>query len=202
MKTRELQDQLRMSYEGQVEYLLNKYGSAKYDYFCNESCKSRNTKVSRAKEGLVCHHIDEDKAIMLSSPSYAAKNRFDYQRADRLVYCNLLEHLLLHIKIVIEPRHPEANLFERPGVGGIVNICRILNDYYGGRECKREYQKTLYEPISDNMKDYIAILIYLTVFVKTNRPDCLSVLNEKNLTTDSHGEVVEELSRWLYSPSS
>ena len=202
MKTMELKDQLRMSYEEQVQYLLDKYGSAKYDYFCNESCKSRNSKISRTKEGLVCHHIDEDKAIMLSSPSYAAKNKFDYQKADRLVYCNLLEHLLLHIKIVIEPRHSEANLFEMPGVGGIVNICRNLNDYYGGRECKREYQKKLYEPISDNMKDYIAILIYLTVFVKANRPDCLSVLNEKNLTTDSYGEVVEELSKWFYSPSS
>lgn len=202
MKTMELQDQLRMSYEEQVQYLLDKYGSAEYDYFCNESCKSRNSKVSRTKEGLVCHHIDEDKAIMLSSPSYAAKNRFDYQRADRLVYCNLLEHLLLHIKIVIEPRHPEANLFEMPGVGGIVNICRNLNDYYGGRECKREYQKKLYEPISDNMKDYIAILIYLTAFVKANRPGCLSVLNEENLITDSYGEVVEELSKWVYSPSS
>ena len=202
MRTRELQDQLRMSYEEQVQYLLDKYGSAEYDYFCNESCKSRNSKVSRTKEGLVCHHIDEDKAIMLSSPSYAAKNRFDYQKADRLVYCNLLEHLLLHIKIVIEPRHSEANLFEMPGVGGIVNICRTLNDYYGGRECKREYQKKLYEPISDNMKDYIAILIYLTAFVKANRPGCLSVLNEENLTTDSYGGVVEELSKWVYSPSS
>ena len=202
MKTMELQDQLRMSYEDQVQYLLDKYGSAKYDYFCNESCKSRNSKVSRTKEGLVCHHIDEDKAIMLSSPSYATKNRFDYQKADRLVYCNLLEHLLLHIKIVIEPRHSEANLFEMPGVGGIVNICRTLNDYYGGREYKREYQKKLYEPISDNMKDYIAILIYLTAFVKAKRPGCLSVLNEENLTTDSYGEVVEELSKWVYSPSS
>ena len=202
MDTGEIKAELLMSYSEQVDYLLKKYGSAKYDYFYNESCKSRDSKVSRTKEGLVCHHIDEDKAIMLSSPSYAAKNKFDYQKADRLVYCNLLEHLLLHIKIIIEPRHPEANLFERPGVGGIVNICRTINDYYGGRECKREYQKKLYESISNNMKDDIAILIYLTVFVKTNRPDCLSVLNEKNLTTDSYGEVVEELSKWVCSPSS
>lgn len=29
----------------------------------------------------------------------AAANSYDYQKKERLVYCNLLEHLLLHIKI-------------------------------------------------------------------------------------------------------
>ena len=74
MESIEIKEELAMTYNELVEYLLNKYGSAKYDYFCNESCKSKNTKVSRTSEGLFCHHIDEDKAIMLSNDKIAVNN--------------------------------------------------------------------------------------------------------------------------------
>ena len=112
MKSIEIQKELEMKYSELVEYLLKKYGPAKYDYFCTESCKSKNHKVSRTNEGLYCHHIDEDKAIMLSNDSYAIKNPYEYQKAERLVYCNVLEHLILHIKIVEEPRNKDANELE------------------------------------------------------------------------------------------
>ena len=66
-----------MTYSELVEYLLKKYGPAKYDYFCTESCKSKNSKVSRTSEGLYCHHIDEDKAIMLSNDKLVEFHEFD-----------------------------------------------------------------------------------------------------------------------------
>ena len=36
-----------MSYQELVGYLMKKYSAAKYDYFVNESCKSKNRKAMR-----------------------------------------------------------------------------------------------------------------------------------------------------------
>ena len=88
-----------MNYKELVTYLLNKYGPSKYDYFHNNTYKTKNKKVTRTQDGLFCHHIDEDKAEDLSNPKLAMQYPYEYQKADRLVYCNYLEHLLLHIQI-------------------------------------------------------------------------------------------------------
>jgi hypothetical protein len=53
--------QMKLSYAELVEYLLKKYGAAKEDYFINDSFSTKNKRVSRTKEGLYCHHIDEDE---------------------------------------------------------------------------------------------------------------------------------------------
>ncbi len=134
---------LDLTYDELVIHLQNKYGIPKYSYFINDTYKSRNPKNTRTKEGLVIHHIDEDKAIMLSTVEYARLNPFEYQKADRLVYCNLIEHLLLHIKIVEYP-NPNQNKNELCGVGGIINfLVPELNDIFSGIEYKREYQRNL-----------------------------------------------------------
>ena len=52
---------MEMNYDEFVSYLLKKYGPAKYDYFTNATCKTKSKRISRTKEGLFCHHIDEDK---------------------------------------------------------------------------------------------------------------------------------------------
>lgn len=88
-----------MNYDEFVSYLLKKYGPAKYDYFTNATCKTKSKRISRTKEGLFCHHIDEDKGYMLSRTGCALEQPFEYQKAERLVYCNYIEHLLLHILI-------------------------------------------------------------------------------------------------------
>ena len=73
-------------------------------------------------------------AIMLSNDQYAKNNPFSYQKAERLVYCNILEHLLLHIKIAEEPRNANANENELLEIGGASNlICREINDFYDGK---------------------------------------------------------------------
>lgn len=91
---------LKTNYQDIVSALLKKYGSAKHNYFKDTACKIKNPLVTRTNEGLFCHHIDEDKAIMLCNDKFAVNNPFEYQKADRLVYCNLLEHLLLHVKLL------------------------------------------------------------------------------------------------------
>lgn len=78
-------------------HLLEKYGAVGGDYFTPTF--SPNMTIKRADEGLYIHHIDEDKVANLSDYDVAKANSFDYQRADRLVYADLFEHILLHILI-------------------------------------------------------------------------------------------------------
>lgn len=50
MESLEIKKELEMSYMKLVNYLLKKYGPAKYDYFCNESCKSKIQKCQEQKK--------------------------------------------------------------------------------------------------------------------------------------------------------
>lgn len=160
---------LTKSYEDLVKFLLSKYGPAKHNYFKDTACIQKNPLVSRSDEGLFCHHIDEDKAIMLSNDHYAAMNPFEYQKADRLVYCNILEHLLLHIKIAEEPRNIEANKNELPGIGGAMNfIIKQINDYYGGYDYTQEHMIKAMSLIKNDFDDYIKILNYLWNVIQNN----------------------------------
>ncbi len=158
MDSSEIQKELEMTYFELVEYLLKKYGTAKYDYFCNESCKSKNKKVTRSSEGLYCHHIDEYSAILLSNEAIAKLYPFEYQKADRLVYCNVLEHLILHVKIV-EEKYDDKKLLQE-GVGGVHFISMQINDYFDGYPIKQEYLKKVYSLIENNLKDYAKVLRY------------------------------------------
>lgn len=157
--TNEFEELVKKSYLEIVEILVKKYGPARYDYFCSESCNSVNKKASRMAEGLYCHHIDEDKAIKLSSIGNAKTNPFEYQRADRLVYCNVLEHLLLHLKIILEPKPKDANKNETHGIGGVIDfLCPIINDYLNGYRYRNEKNKIPFEIIDNFFEKYILIL--------------------------------------------
>ena len=50
-------------------------------------------------EGLEVHHVGEDNYPNLSDIKYALTAPWEEQLPDRLVYCNLLEHTLLHTLI-------------------------------------------------------------------------------------------------------
>ena len=162
MESKEISMQMQMTYAELISYLKQKYGVAPFDYFRNPSFKSKNPKVSRGSEGLACHHIDEDKAIMISSPKQAPKYPFEWQKADRLVYCNYMEHLILHIKIAEEPRHPDAMPHQLPGIGGAVNfIIPEMNDYFNGYKFSKKWMLAAFELIKDNYEDYLNVLKYL-----------------------------------------
>ena len=183
---------LNSSYLENVKYLLKKYGTVKHNYFKDTNCTEKNTLISRTNEGLYCHHIDEDKAIMLSNDKYAAANPFEYQKADRLVYCNLLEHLLLHVKIAENPNE-DANEGELPGIGGAINfICKDLNDIYAGKEPADEWRKKVAEKVKDSFEDYIAILRYLWNVVESN-PLYKAIITKEMLCVGWDGKVVKEV---------
>ena len=183
---------LKTNYQDIVSALLKKYGSAKHNYFKDTACKIKNPLVTRTNEGLFCHHIDEDKAIMLCNDKFAVNNPFEYQKADRLVYCNLLEHLLLHVKIAENPS-PDANENELPGIGGAINfICKDLNDIYSGKKFSDEWGKNVADKVKDNFDDYIIILRYLWNIVEKN-PVYKAIITKEMLCVGWDGKVVKEV---------
>lgn len=183
--------EFNMSYKELVEHLLKKYGAARHDYFKDTGCSVKNDFVSRTNEGLICHHIDEDKAIMLSTDKFAAKNPFSYQKAERLVYCNIIEHLLLHIKIAEEPKSKKANKDELQGIGGAVHlICRQINDYYNGHEFKQEYLINIMNVIKNDFDDYIKILKHLYSVIDSD-PLYSMIFKKEDLTKNWDGEIVQ-----------
>ena len=193
MESTEIKNQLKMTYDELVDYLLKKYGPAQYDYFCNESCKFKNSKVSRTNEGLYCHHIDENKAILLSNDKFAVNNPFEYQKANRLVYCNVLEHLILHIKIVEEPKNENANQMEIQGIGGAVCfICPQINDYFNGYEFKQQYLINIFSLIENNFNDYIDILEYFLDVVEKN-PIYKSIVTKERLSVGWDQQIVKRV---------
>ena len=101
------------NYEAYINYLHRKYGVPKDSYFVfsktgewvyiststSKKFLMKNQNIRRLKEGLIIHHVAEDVYYDLSNKYKADLYPKVYQEADFLVYCDLLEHLLLHIMI-------------------------------------------------------------------------------------------------------
>lgn len=136
--TKKLEDYislLNISYHQAVEILLLKHGPAiseyyrqkSYNRFLNGEIKSiTRGKYQRTKEGLYCHHIDEYKFENLSNKDFIQeyKYQYDYQKKERLVYCDLIEHLILHTLIAKETNG------ERGFTGYITFIRPTVNEWY------------------------------------------------------------------------
>lgn len=151
MDSKEIEKQLNMTYDELVKYLQKKYGMAKKPYFATPEFKSVSTGIRRTgTEGLYCHHIKEYKeGCLLSTPSVAKHQPYEYQLPENLVYANVLEHLILHLKI-------EEETGSSPG---FINICRQINDFWGGYSFKELYYNKVYSLVDNNFEDYIRILL-------------------------------------------
>ncbi len=168
MNTEEIFKESEMTYEELINYLIQKYGPAQYDYFKDDIDFHRETKVTRSEEGLYCHHIDEDKANNLSDSNYAMRAPFDWQKKDRLVYCNLIEHLLLHIKIVVRRQHGLINCADDVYnefdhiQEGIKLICLNIKKVYHSID----KSKKAFSVIADNYKDFVNLLVALFEYMQ------------------------------------
>ena len=106
-----------ISYSDYVNQLKEKYGLVPKNYFyINRNGNLTKTPgITRGKEGLYIHHILEKVFIDLSNAETYLKLLDLYkddkemynslllaQTSNLLCYCNLLEHLLLHIKATLE----------------------------------------------------------------------------------------------------
>ncbi|EUG90550.1 hypothetical protein O782_01721 [Staphylococcus aureus M0190] len=126
-KYNEYSQLLDATYSQAVAYLLNKYGAVTDDYykeksytrFLNGEIKSISKgKYTRASEGLYCHHISEDKFQNLSDLRFISEFKYSYnvQKKENLVYCDLIEHLILHAIIT-----KESN-----GQFGVAGLCQMI----------------------------------------------------------------------------
>lgn len=186
----ELEGEIGDTYRSLTNYLVKKYGPVKYDYFLDESCKTVNKKNSRTNEGLQIHHKDENKAIMLSDPEFAIGNPYKYQKADRLVYCNILEHLILHLKITEDDAFKIKRSNTICGLGGAINfLIPEINSYYAG---KLPANPTKYSVLDENFDSYIMILMdfYYLGF------ECYWLgkkLSKEKLSRDLDGKIVDKV---------
>ena len=90
------------------------------------------------------------------------------QTKENLVYCDLLEHLLLH-QLICEYPAENKNDNEQVGIGGIVNyIVPELNDVYSGWEAKLAWQQNCHRAIINNKDVYLLILKRYTDFHDNN----------------------------------
>lgn len=171
LTSRDLKRQMAMDYDTQIEHLLRKYGPAKYHYFISEDNLTKNKSISRTAEGLECHHIDENIIPTLSDPDIASMYSFDYQKNDRLVYCNLLEHLLLHIKIGQDRYYvnhkymyadsPISELITH----GVSMLTMQINRLYENNIGDSHWEQNCFDVIKDRYNDYVEMLKQFQYFI-------------------------------------
>lgn len=156
MNLKEFNDIKSLSYLDYCQYLQSKYGIGLTNYFTKNWNKIK--KVSRTKEGLVTHHLDEDKMIMLSTADYAKGCPFEWQEKEHLVYCDYLEHLFLHALICKYPS-PDKLPLVNVGIGGIINfIAPELNDLYSGFITNQAWRINCHKKVINDFDTYLEIL--------------------------------------------
>lgn len=144
------------SYLEYCDYLQNKYGIGLDDYMT----KSYNPKAKckRTKEGLLAHHKKEDTMILLSTKKVAMMCPFEWQLRENIVYCDYLEHLLLHILICKYPSDEKVDIV-KVGFGGVVNfIVPELNDLYSGWETGQAWRKNCHNKVKNDKDVYMQLL--------------------------------------------
>lgn len=146
----------KYTYLEYCDYLQNKYGIGQADFMTKTW--NKNNKCTRTKDGLIAHHKYEDHAIQLSHPEYAKNNPFEWQLAKNIVYCDYLEHLLLHILICEYPA-PDHNPFEAVGIGGVINhIVPELNDLYSGWITGQSWRLICHQKVINDKDVYLELL--------------------------------------------
>lgn len=170
---------LSKTYDEAVAFLLHKYGPAKDDYyreksyyrFMNGEIKNiTKGKYSRTSEGLYCHHIDEIKELKISDHLVIKRENipFEYQKKDRLVYCDLIEHTILHVLIAKET----SGKFGSPGYEAYlkpdIENWYLLENMPGIKWENNCYQKSYLEPqetfnILANMQKKLGEVYYDTL---------------------------------------
>ena len=173
MTKEELYSIEKYSYSELCSYLIGKYGICDKPYF--KKNKNGNLEKTKGKQELCLHrhHVYENEIPNLSNIDVAKEYDLKYQKAENLVYCNLLEHFLLHFKINQEY---DATL----GIGGDLYIIRELND------CFFNNIETYSEPIKCLKQEYVRLLKdFYNLFPQYEHIIC----------KDSNGNKIEEISK-------
>ena len=156
-----------LTYLEYCNYLQEKYGIGLANYMTKSFNKSK--KYSRTSEGLFAHHKAEDKMIMLSTKAFAEMCPYEWQLKENIVYCDYLEHLLLHVLICMYPS-PEKVPIADVGIGGVVCfIVPELNDLYSGWVTKQTWRRNCHRLVENDKDVYLAILQMFIDHIKRDR---------------------------------
>ncbi|MDY5928650.1 MAG: DEAD/DEAH box helicase family protein [Candidatus Onthovivens sp.] len=122
------------NYREACKFLQKKYdkkGFVRKDYYHvdpKDGHLIKTSGVGHGKDGLQYHHICEDIVPSLSDKNVAANNDLEYQKAENMCYCNLLEHAWLHILITENNTELSDNAEEAiTGQGGVRWMILALN---------------------------------------------------------------------------
>lgn len=144
-------NEIEMDYFEYVDYLLNKYGKVNGDYFIDEDYKIQNSQIKRSYDGLEIHHVDEIDIPLLSCGS--PDGDFSHQKAERLVYADKIEHLLLHIKI--EHINQKYN-------NGLHILAKDILKYYQNPPTKG-WERNMYKKIEKRIYDFMFLILYYKI---------------------------------------
>nr|WP_235043268.1 hypothetical protein [Candidatus Phytoplasma australiense] len=131
---------LLLSYDDCIIFLKEKHGDVKGNYFIknNEGKFVHNKKILKFQsDGLEIHHVLEKEEPGLSNPQKLNLD-FHYQEAQNLVYCDLLEHFLLHLKIY---DYYATNEKPEIGIKGAFLINNKIRDLFQNNQITTTKQK-------------------------------------------------------------
>lgn len=169
MNYQEYQSVKNLNYAQYCDYLKNKYGMATANYFFPSW--NKNKKVSRTKEGLIAHHIYESKAFLLSNPDVAKRFPYEWQKAENLVYCDYLEHLLLHIllseekELIKTDKGDDIYISRYPG-GILQFLIPELNGVYSGWITAMQWRRNCYDKIINDKDVYLLLVKRFKVLIE------------------------------------
>ena len=138
MEMKEWKKVKNYSYLQYVNYLNNKYGAVTDSYYKYNKA-GKFVACRPQKKGLIVHHVREDVVANLCDKTIALTNPIEYQQPENLVYCDLLEHLFLHILIT---ENLSVDNFEELGLNGCKWIAANINQSIINKDNK--IKKTVY----------------------------------------------------------
>lgn len=158
------------------DYLQKKYGIGLDDYMTKSY--NKKSKCLRTKEGLFAHHKKEDTMALLSKKEIAMMCPFEWQLKENIVYCDFLEHLLLHVLICKYPG--DKKITNLVGIGGVVDyIVPELNDFYSGWETNQVWRKNCHDRIRNDKDVYMELLRQLIDLEIVDKSTLCRSFNEK-----------------------
>lgn len=201
MQMAEYQQVKDFTYEQYCDHLQAKYGIGLADYMTKSF--NINSKCQRTKDGLIAHHKKEDTTTaILSMKVIAMRYPFDWQMRENIVYCDYLEHLLLHVLICKYLSSDEPD-FVKLGINYVVDsIVSELNDVYSGWVARSQWRSNCHEKIINDKAVYLEILRKFIEIEKMNSDFSVDMLCESynkpvGLWSDKKNEAIYDAIRGL-----
>ncbi len=193
-KLKDYNDLANLSYDEAVHHLLHKYGGSNddyyreksYDRFLNKEIKSiTKGKYARTAEGLFCHHVAENCYLNLANKEFILENQYPFtlHTKDKLVFCDLFEHLILHALIAKETNGE----FGLPGY--LTYIYPMIIEWYVGQRKpqKKEWMKTCYEQAYLSPKETKQLLMTVNLILPSR------FQNKKEIVYVSPEEISKQM---------